>query len=223
MKKFIITTLAALAAFTLCGCSDSAEDTFSERSWQSGETEITSVSIDVRDRAVVIAISPDEYVSMDYFDSDKEFFDISVSAAGDLTVTAADDKQWSDYIGSKADASVRQIYIELPQSALESLTISTTNEDVTLPALSVAKTISVSVNGGSIFVNGADAGRALTLASKNGNISGTVAGAYEDYAITCDIKKGESNLPASKSGGERALNVTANNGDIDIQFIGRGG
>ncbi|MCD8375002.1 MAG: hypothetical protein LUC20_07930, partial [Oscillospiraceae bacterium] len=89
-------------------------------------------------------------------------------------------------------------------------------------ALSVAKTISVSVNGGSIFVNGADAGRALTLASKNGDISGTVAGAYEDYAITCDIKKGESNLPASKSGGERALNVTANNGDIDIQFTGRG-
>ncbi|MCD8375003.1 MAG: hypothetical protein LUC20_07935, partial [Oscillospiraceae bacterium] len=95
MKKFIITTLAAFAALALCGCSDSAEDTFSERIWQSGETEITSVSIDVRDRAVVVAISPDEYVSMDYFDSDKEFFDISVSAAGDLTVTAADDKQWS--------------------------------------------------------------------------------------------------------------------------------
>ena len=32
-------------------------------------------------------------------------------------------------------------------------------------------------------------------------------------------KKGDSNLPDSKDGGEKELNVFANNGDINVEFV----
>ena len=63
-----------------------------------------------------------------------------------------------------------------------------------------------------------DVGSALTLSAKNGDISGAVAGSYDDFSIQTEIKKGESNLPGDKDDGEKALRVSCNNGDVDIAF-----
>ena len=59
----------------------------------------------------------------------------------------------------------------------------------------------------------------LDTAVKNGDVSGTVVGSYDDFAIQTEIKKGESNLPDSKDGGEKTLKVSANNGDNNIEFV----
>ena len=62
-------------------------------------------------------------------------------------------------------------------------------------------------------------GSAIYLTVKNGDISGTVVGSYDDFAIQTEIKKGESNLPDNKDGGEKTLNVSSNNGDVNITFV----
>ena len=59
----------------------------------------------------------------------------------------------------------------------------------------------------------------ISLTVKNGDISGTVKGSYDDFAIQSEIKKGESNLPDNKDGGEKTLNVSSNNGDVNITFV----
>ena len=45
------------------------------------------------------------------------------------------------------------------------------------------------------------------------------AGGWDDYTIKVTIKKGESNLPDNKDSGEKALTVSNNNGNIDIEFV----
>lgn len=61
-------------------------------------------------------------------------------------------------------------------------------------------------------------GDALNLTVKNGDIAGTVMGSYDDFAIQSELKKGESNLPEHKDGGEKTLTVSSNNGDVSIEF-----
>lgn len=90
---------------------------------------------------------------------------------------------------------------------------------MTLSALAVTESISISSNGGNIVFESLDVGSSLTLTAKNGNISGTVAGSYDAFAIQSEIKKGESNLPDNKAGGEKTLNISNNNGDINITFV----
>ena len=102
---------------------------------------------------------------------------------------------------------------------MENLTLSTTNEDISLPELSVTGSVSISSNGGDISFETLDVGSALTLNVKNGDISGTVVGSYDDFAIQTKIKKGESSLPDEKDGGEKTLNVSGNNGDVNIEFV----
>lgn len=208
--------MCCTGCFCFVGCSNSGEP-FEEKSY-TPDTEINEIYLDVQDREIEVSLSEDDQVHIQYSESGKEYYDLSVSE-GVLTMTSASDKEWTDYIGGKPAAENRKILLQIPNALLENMTLSTTNENVTLPALAVTGSVRISSNGGNIVFETLDVGNALTLNVKNGDISGSVAGSYSDFAIQSDIKKGESNLPDQKEDGEKTLEVTCNNGDVEITFL----
>ena len=197
------------------GCSSESEP-FEEKNYMS-DTQISGIHLDVQDREIEVLLSEDEQVHIQYSENSKEYYDISVSD-GVLTMTSASSKEWTDYIGVKPAAEDRKISLQIPDTLLENLTISTTNEDITLSPLAVTGSISLSSNGGNITFENVDVGNALSLTVKDGDISGTVIGSYDDFAIQTEIKKGESNLP-NKEGGEKTLNVSSNNGNVNVALV----
>ncbi len=217
MKKMISLGLClTLGSFVLTGCSNNSEP-FEEKSYTS-ETTIQEINLDVRDREIEVSLSPDDQVHIQYSENSKEYYEISVSDENVLTMVSASNKEWTDYIGGKPAEEDRKISLQIPDALLENLTLSTTNENITLSALSVTESIHLSSNGGNISFGNLDVGSALTLDAKNGDISGTIVGGYDDFAIQTEIKKGESNLPEWKDGGEKTLHVSCNNGNISIDF-----
>jgi len=218
MKKISSVVLfLILGSLILSGCSNSSQP-FEEKNYTS-DTEIKEIRLDVRDREIEVSLSEDGKVHIKYYENSKEYYDISVTEENVLTMTSASDKEWTDYIGGKPSAQNRKISLQIPNALLKNLTLSTTNEDITLSALTVTQSINISSNGGNIAFGALSPGSALTLNVKNGNISGKIAGSYEDFAIQSEIKKGESNLPDNKDSGEKKLNVTCNNGDVSIEFV----
>jgi DUF4097 and DUF4098 domain-containing protein YvlB len=219
MKKITLQVVAALLlAISLTGCSDEGE-TFETKSYTPEETDITGIDIQATDRKIVVVLSGDGQFHIDYAESAKEFYDLSVSENGILTMVQKSDKEWADYIGGSKSAGADQITIQIPDTTLSTLTIRTTKEDISLPTLTVTEQVTLSTNGGDISFDALSAANAITLENKNGDITGTIAGSWDEYAITCTIKKGESSLPDEKSGGSKILTATNNNGDIDIEFI----
>ncbi len=219
MKNVKILALAlclVMSCFAMAGCSGQNEF-FEEKSF-TPSTQVTGVNVDVRDRKIEVTPSKDKQVHVQYFESSKEYYNISVSDAHVMTMTSASNKEWTDYIGGKPSAESRTIILQLPTSLLNTVALSTTNEDISLPALSVQRSINVSVNNGDIAFKALDVGSAVTLNAKNGDISGEIAGSYNDFAIQSTIKNGDSNLPASKDGGRKSLHVSCNNGDVSIGF-----
>lgn len=218
MKKTMV-FLAALvvSVFTLVGCSGG--ESYTEKSYTTDAKEVTAIEMDLQDRGIEVSLSQDGQIHMDYSENDKEFYDIFVSENKVLTVTLATNKEWTDYIGEGTPEDARKVSLQVPEDLLESLTLSTTNEDITLPALTVTGEVSLSSNGGSITFDKLNAGEAITLTGKNGDITGTMVGSYDDFAISCDIKKGKSNLPEIKESGDKTLDVSNNNGNINIEFV----
>ena len=217
MKKIISLILGLiLGCFLFSGCSNNSEP-FKEKSY-TPDTQIKEVCLDVRDRQIEVSISEDDQIHISYFENSQETYDITVSEEQVLTMTSASNKDWTDYIGGKPSDENRKILLQIPDAMLDTLTLSTTNEEISLPALTVTGSISLSSNGGDISFGDLDVGSALSLTVKNGDISGTVVGSYDDFAIQAEIKKGESNL-MEKEGGEKTLSVSTNNGDADIEFI----
>lgn len=219
MKKIISLALClVLGSFVLAGCSDS-NDPFAQKEYTADVSQIEEISIDVRDRQIEVSISEDDQIHIAYFENSKETYDITVSDENVLMMTSASNKDWTDYIGGKPSAENQKISLQIPDALLNTLTLSTTNEDISLPALAITRSISISSNGGNITFENLDVGNALYLTVKNGDISGTVIGSYDDFAIQSEIKKGESNLPDNKDSGEKTLNVSSNNGDVNIEFV----
>ena len=219
MRKMASLALClGLSSILLAGCSDNSEP-FEEKTY-TPDTQVSAVSLDVQDREIEVSLSEDEQIHIQYYENSKEYYNISVSDENVLTMTSASNKDWTDYIGGKPSAENRKISLQIPDGLLENLTLSTTNEDITLSALSVTESISISCSGGNIAFEALDVGSALHLAVKNGDISGELAGSYDDFAIQSEIKKGESNLPDNKDSGAKLLNVSSNNGDVNIELAG---
>ncbi len=219
MKKLTVLLGAVIAAalFVFAGCSDT--QTFTQKTYQSGDSRIESIAIDVSDRQLRIVASEDEQVRVEYFDSEKEYLDISVSDDNKLTVSLILDKEWTDFIGTKPSAEYRTIKVSVPDNVIVDLTAGTTNENIEVTGLSFAESVSLSSNGGSVICNRVDVGKSIALTAKNGNITGSVLGGWDDFTISCTIKKGDSNLPEYKEGGAKSFTADCNNGDIAIEFV----
>lgn len=219
MKKIMAVVMVFVLGLGLLAGCDGNTDSFEQKSYQADGTQIIKLMVDVRDREIEVTPSSDNQIHIDYFESDKESYDISVSNGNEIHMTSVSKKEWTDYVGRKPDAEKRKILVQLPDALLHVLTLSTTNASISLPVLSVQDNISVSANGGNIVFEKLDVGKSLRLDAKNGNITGAILGGYDDYEIECDIKKGESNLPSRKNGGDKSLQVANNNGNIAIEFV----
>ena len=136
MKKRILPiVLLVLGSFALAGCSNSS-DPFEKKSY-TPDTLVSEITLDVRDRKIEVSLSDDEQVHIQYSENSKEYFDISVSG-GILTMASARDKDWMDYIGGKSSVKGRKILLQIPDILLDTLTLSTTNEDISLPPAAIA-------------------------------------------------------------------------------------
>lgn len=219
MKKIISLMLClVIGVAVMTGCSGSDEP-FVQDSYTAEVAGITKVYIDVRDREIEVSLSADNQIHIDYYESSKEYYDISVSGDNVLTMTTASNKEWTDYIGGKTATGYRKISLQIPESLLTVLKLSTTNEDILLPALTILEDVELTSTGGDIIFDKLNVGNTILISAKNGDISGAIVGSYDEYAVFCDIKKGESNLPTEKNGGKKTLTVSNNNGDIDIEFV----
>ena len=219
MKKAILSALClALSGLVLVGCSSSGEP-FEEKSY-TPDTQVNAINLDVRDREIEVLLSEDGQIHIQYSENSKEYYDISVSDENVLTMVGAGNKEWTDYIGGKPSAENRKILLQIPNALLDTLTLSTTNEDISLSALTVTENINLSSNGGDIVFERLAVGNTLCLTVKNGNISGTLIGSCDDFVIASRVKKGKSNLPERKDSGAKMLNVSGNNGDVNIAFVG---
>ena len=219
MQKIL--TISAAVIFSVYGLLFSSgcvgEENFVAGSYSSEGVAVTDIRIDVADREIDIGKSEDDKIYVNFFESEKEYYDIA-DVDGTLTIRLISAKEWTDFIGIKADAQYRRISVKLPENILKNLSVKTTNADVNIEPLIVSDSFSLDVNGGNIFFDTVSVGNDIELTVKNGNIRGSVAGGWDDFAISCQIKKGESNLPENKEGGDKSLSVDCNNGNVDIEF-----
>ena len=86
MKRIIsLVCCALLSVFAMGGCADNGEP-FSPKTYTADGAQIKSISIDVRDRRIEVSPSEDHQIHIDYFENDKEYYDISVSDESVLTI-----------------------------------------------------------------------------------------------------------------------------------------
>ncbi len=218
MNKYILNKLFSLGilASTLFGLTSCGDTEFNAQTYTSSSS-LTSLTMTVENRTVNIKKSMDDKLMIEYYDSDKEYLNITENDSI-IDISLGIDKQWYDFIGIQSDSQYRIINLYLP-STISSLQISTTNENINADNLTISNYIMLNTIYGDIELIDIYGSNKIELTTKNENINGTIVGSYDDYSIKCDIKKGNTNLPSKKENGEKILHVNCNNGDANIEMI----
>ena len=124
-KKSSLMLALLLLSASLPACSDEG-NTFETKTYTPEGVAVNGIDIQVTDREIVVIPSGDGQFHIDYAESAKEFYDISVSDSGILTMISESDKTWTDYIGGSKSAGADQITIQIPNTALSVLALRTT-------------------------------------------------------------------------------------------------
>lgn len=212
----VLLFFATIFVLYLCGVTGAGQ--FTAKDYVTLAEDIDKININVEDREVEVTVSQDAQIHINYFESEKEYYDISTHD-GNLNVRFVDDKTWIDHIGLKSSFEYRKVKIEIPNDLISNLNITTTNENIKVSNLNLQQDLKLNSNGGSIEINSILVGDTINLTAKNGNITGSILGSWDEYSIDTTIKKGESNLPSEKQDGTKHLITNCNNGDINIEFI----
>ena len=217
MKKIIILIMhISIIMFLFTSCAKTNQ--FTKKIYTTDDLQIQKINIEARDRQIEILSSNDDLVHIEYFENEQEQYSILIDENKTLDVKLENNKSWLDYFGQKASMDNRKIILSIPNHLLIDLVIETTNENVSIAKEVSIDNLSVSVNGGNIIFDKLNACSDIVLNVKNGDITGSILGSYDDYSINCQIKKGETNLPSIKDGGYKQLDVSVNNGDAKIEI-----
>ncbi len=99
MKKIItMIGLFCISMVVLSGCSTEQND-FTEKNYTADSSQIQTINIDAIDRKIDVELSDDDQIYIDYYESEIEFFNITVSDDHTLTMSYDTEKQLTDYIG----------------------------------------------------------------------------------------------------------------------------
>lgn len=200
MKRWYVVCVAAvLGLATLTGCSSGEGDTFTQRQYTAQGSEVKAVVIDVRDRQIEIVPAGDGQLVLDYAESEKEGYAITLSDEGTLSVTGRMDKGWLDYIGGKAPEEYRTLRLAVPADALSSLTVSTTNGDITLPALAVGGEVSLAANNGDIRLEKLDVGQGLRWKRRTAACRERLSGAMTISPYPAPSKRAKATFPNKRA------------------------
>ncbi|MEK5395521.1 DUF4097 family beta strand repeat-containing protein [Paenibacillus sp. FSL K6-2859] len=260
-----VTVTLSLALFaTACTTNSSADKQgnstpYEQKSYSVDAGKVNQISLSTTNRKIELVQSTDNEIHIDYFENNKESYELNVTDDKKLVMEAVSNKQWKDYIGLDSDKTHRDIKIAIPNHTASDITLNTSKGDIVVSELNIAGSVhaktsdgkidfsnvemdkdlnietkndhallsGVSVKGsidatlsnGDLEVTKVVVGDTLKMKAKNGDITGTVIGSYDVFDITSKASKGKNNLPESKSGGDKKLEVSTNNGDIDLTFV----
>lgn len=189
-KKSISSMSLLFMSLSLSSCQN--EEIFEEKTYVINSGGVENLSINLTDRYLEINESKDQNIYFSYFDSNKEKLELIKNEESDLfEVSLSQNKNWSDFIGVKSSIDYRKVIISIPNNSLYDLSISTTNENIKINQISFLDELNVTTNNGDIELNNVNCEKTIVLDSKNGSISGSIKGSYDEYKINCSIKKGK--------------------------------
>ncbi|QGV10338.1 DUF4097 family beta strand repeat protein (plasmid) [Bacillus cereus] len=135
------------------------------------------------------------------------------TSKGDINLSEINTSGYVDAITSNGKIKASNVAIE------NSFKMETKNDDINLSNVNVKGSVDATVSNGNLDLEKVAVEDTLKLDSKNGGINGTIVGSYDVFSISSKASKGKNNLPENKSGGDKKLDVNANNGDINLKFV----
>lgn len=188
MKKIFFGILLVVSMGIISGCMVTEDyDEYERQQFRSAE-EISEVIVTDSSTNYTLQVSDTEELLVEYSDSPtKSWYNIDV-ADGTLKI-----EKTQGTVGVEENS----VIITLPEKEYQSITLETSNGDITLENIFSDK---------------------YKCVVENGDITGTLNGSEADYLIVVKTENGNSNLKDNVIESSKSIEFNVENGDVDISF-----
>lgn len=147
--------------------------------------------------------------------------------AGDaVRAVVIDDENVHVQLVVSEDAQLRVDYAENQKHVYEIQQLDGTlsihkvsNADMRLTGVASDRFVELKTVNGGVALERLSFGTTLRASTGNNAIRGTVVGQLGDFSYACHTANGACNLPEALQGGDKQIELTTVNGDIDISFV----
>ncbi|PEJ60573.1 MULTISPECIES: DUF4097 family beta strand repeat-containing protein [unclassified Bacillus (in: firmicutes)] len=190
------------------------------------DKESYDIHVSDNDELVMKLVTDKDWKDYVGFQTDEEHHIVKIAVPNGITSEVKIQTSKGDIVLTdlKIDGSIETITnggkIELTNvTANKKLKMKTKNDDIKLNDVNIKDSIDATITKGNIKVSNVAVGDTLKLRTKDGDITGSVIGSYDVFKIFSEASKGKNNLPENKKSGNKTLDVGANNGDINLEFV----
>lgn len=208
-----------LICISLMGCS--SRYTYTQESFVT-DKEIEAIEIDELDSTIVLEFS-DEYdqIKVNYRES-KEVAEIRYDISSEEKVLKIKKNDTTNgfafHLGnSNVKEEIPELKVEIPKSYMNNVDISATNCSVKIIGGEIG---SLNIETDSCPIELAHtAVNSFSGVTKDASIIASIVGEPSDYTIKSNAKNGTDNLKNHTFTGQKQLNLSTKDGDIEVTFV----
>jgi len=205
-------TATAMVGFNWASLS-TRQQPYEEKSYTYDSAGITALSVSDVSSDVIFVSSNEDAIKIDCFENEQEYYDINVSADGQLRVNYSSHKRWFEFIGINFHSPERTLTVSVPAKFTGAVNASTVSGDITMSKLSLKEALTVGTTSGEISLKNIVAGGQSSATSVSGDIE------LEVIKINGALKLGTTSGSTEVSSAQVAgnLSLTSISGDEDLE------
>ncbi|KNZ40703.1 DUF4097 family beta strand repeat-containing protein [Acetobacterium bakii] len=213
----ILGTALGITATTMVGFNwaslGTRQQPYEEKSYTYDLAGITDLSVSDVSADVIFVSSNEDAIKIDCYENEKEYYDINVSANGQLRVNYSSHKRWFEFIGINFHSPERTLTVSVPSKFTGAVNASTVSGDITMSKLGLSEALAVSTTSGEISLNDIVAAGKSSAASVSGDIE------LKAIKINGDLKlsttSGSSKVSSAQIAGDLSLNSISGDDDLE--------
>jgi len=225
MKKIFIIMLLIVLLVTSSGCSFHFQGTipdYEKKEYILEDTaNLTDIIITDQDTPIIVNLSSDNKIHLEYHDAvdQSEYYEIKENQNSLKIKKNAEDNYgfflFGDRVITDSYKDVRLV-LSLPENLKVNLEIKSPDSDVKIDGVNINQLI-IKSKDGDISLDNVSITEKIVCITDDGDVRGNLNGKESDYSITIKSDDGDSKI-RNKKDGNIVLEVTTDDGDIDILF-----
>jgi FlaG/FlaF family flagellin (archaellin) len=143
---------------------------FAEKQYFIESDKVKAIKVADVNNTIEVTRSADRNITITYYESDKDRYEIGVGTDGKLSIRYIDDRRWYEHIGINWALKDTRVTVALPADYRSDLELTTVNGTVNVED-QMAGTLRAATTNGNIRVNKVDASGEAHVSTVNGQVS----------------------------------------------------
>ncbi len=186
---------------------------YEEKSYHYSLEKVKTINIKDRYSGIKLIASDSNQIHIATLENEQEYYDVHLSAGGELVIEQKVNKQWYDYIGINIGSVDQTIHMEVPYGFEGEINASSGSGDIDITQLEQISGVAINSKSGDIRVNSLTAQNQVSINTKSGKVK--LDNVTSGGDMTVETSSGDIKVTSVNAGGTLSVDTKSGKTELD--------